>query len=72
MALGYSGASLGALITPLIVTPFALRFGWRSAFLITGGFGLLWLAGWAWVACLEPAWVRRSSGSLTNEGWLPA
>src|SRR5262249_10493700 len=50
MALGYSGASLGALITPFIVTPFALRFGWRAAFLITGGMGALWLAGWAWVA----------------------
>ena len=39
MALGYSGASLGAIITPLIVTPIALKYGWQTAFLITGTFG---------------------------------
>ena len=39
MALCYSGASLGALITPFIVTPIALAYGWQSAFLITGAFG---------------------------------
>ena len=62
MALGYSGASLGALITPLLVTPFALRFGWRAAFLITGGLGALWLLGWAKIA--RPPYVavhRRPS-----------
>ena len=47
MALGYSGASLGAIVTPLIVTPVALKFGWRSAFLITGFMSVCWLAMWA-------------------------
>src|SRR6185437_13462347 len=46
MALGYSGASLGALITPLIMTPVALRFGWRVAFLVTAAFGAAWLKLW--------------------------
>jgi MFS transporter, ACS family, aldohexuronate transporter len=46
MALAYSGASLGAIITPLLVTPIALRFGWRAAFLVTGAFGAAWLALW--------------------------
>jgi ACS family hexuronate transporter-like MFS transporter len=46
MALAYSGASLGAIITPLLVTPIALRFGWRAAFLITGAFGAAWLTLW--------------------------
>ena len=46
MALGYSGASLGAIITPLIVTPIALQFGWQTAFLITGAFGAVWLLLW--------------------------
>ncbi len=50
IALGYSGASLGAIITPLVVTPIALKFGWRSAFLVTGGLGALWLAVWYFVA----------------------
>ncbi len=46
-AIGYSGASLGAIVTPLIVTPIALRFGWRAAFLVTGAMGACWLAMWA-------------------------
>jgi ACS family hexuronate transporter-like MFS transporter len=50
MALGYSGASLGALITPPIIIPFAQRFGWRSAFLLTGFLGVLWLILWWRVA----------------------
>lgn len=46
-ALGYSGASLGAILTPLLVTPVALRFGWRSAFIITGILGACWVAMWS-------------------------
>ena len=45
-ALAYSGGSLGALITPLVVTPVAAAFGWRGAFWFTGAVGALWLAGW--------------------------
>jgi ACS family hexuronate transporter-like MFS transporter len=50
IAIGYSGAALGSLITPLLMTPFALRFGWRSAFWITGGLGTAWLLWWWSVA----------------------
>src|SRR5262249_15510964 len=47
IALAYSGGSLGALLTPLIVTPVAAAWGWRAAFWFTGAFGALWLAQWA-------------------------
>jgi ACS family hexuronate transporter-like MFS transporter len=50
MALGYSGASMGALITPPIIIPIAQRYGWRFAFLLTGILGLLWLVLWWRVA----------------------
>ena len=50
MALGYSGASMGALITPPIIIPFAQRYGWRYAFLLTGFLGVLWLILWWRVA----------------------
>ena len=46
IAVAYSGGSLGAIVTPLIVTPIALRFGWRAAFWFTGVAGALWLAAW--------------------------
>jgi ACS family hexuronate transporter-like MFS transporter len=50
VAIAYSGASLGAIATPLIVTPIALHWGWRGAFLFTGALGAAWLALWAWVS----------------------
>jgi ACS family hexuronate transporter-like MFS transporter len=47
VALAYSGGSLGAILTPIVVTPVALTWGWRGAFLATGLLGALWLALWA-------------------------
>ena len=41
-----SGANVGAVIAPLIVPWVALHYGWRSAFLATGIFSLLWIAWW--------------------------
>ncbi len=40
--------NLGAILTPLIIPPFAVAFGWQAAFLVTGGLGLIWLAAWWW------------------------
>jgi ACS family hexuronate transporter-like MFS transporter len=50
VAIAYSGGSLGAIAAPIVVTPIALRWGWRGAFLFTGVLGLVWLALWAWVS----------------------
>lgn len=58
MAIAYSGSTLGAIVTPLIVTPIALAFGWRVAFLITGGLGTLWLGLW-WIIA-RPPWLIPS------------
>jgi ACS family hexuronate transporter-like MFS transporter len=46
VAIAYSGGSLGAIVTPIIVTPIALKWGWRAAFLFTGLIGFAWLAMW--------------------------
>ena len=40
----------GALITPLIVTPIFLWWGWRAAFWFTGCVGAAWLGVWALVS----------------------
>ncbi len=50
IAISYSGGSLGAIVTPFLVIPIAARFGWRSAFLVTGALGVCWLALWANIA----------------------
>jgi ACS family hexuronate transporter-like MFS transporter len=46
VALAYSGGSLGAILTPLLVTPVAARWGWRGAFWFTGILGAAWLILW--------------------------
>jgi ACS family hexuronate transporter-like MFS transporter len=46
LAVAYSGGSLGAALTPLLITPIALRWGWRAAFLMTALFGAVWMVLW--------------------------
>jgi MFS transporter, ACS family, hexuronate transporter len=41
-----SGSNIGAVLAPLVVPFIALRWGWRWAFFLTGGLGLVWLALW--------------------------
>jgi MFS transporter, ACS family, hexuronate transporter len=41
-----SGTSAASLIAPLLIPWVALRYGWQSAFLTTGGLSLIWLAAW--------------------------
>jgi ACS family hexuronate transporter-like MFS transporter len=62
LALGYSGASMGALITPPLITPIAARYGWRFAFLLTGLLGILWLILW-WRVARSPFLPGQTSGA---------
>jgi MFS transporter, ACS family, hexuronate transporter len=41
-----SGASVGAILAPPLLTWIMLTNGWRTAFVIIGLLGFLWLAGW--------------------------
>src|ERR1051326_8443532 len=52
-----SGASIGAIFTPLIVLPFLdeTNHHWRYPFLIIGAIGLVWVA--AWVALIRPGTI---------------
>lgn len=61
LAIAYSGGSLGAMITPLIVTPIAAQFGWRGAFVFTGILGASWLVLWRFIAPAQaPAPIAHS------------
>jgi MFS transporter, ACS family, hexuronate transporter len=53
MGISYSGASVGAIVAPLIITPVALRYGWRFAFVATGMLGAVWLILW-WLVARAP------------------
>jgi ACS family hexuronate transporter-like MFS transporter len=41
-----AGANVGVLLTPVVGIMVAGIWGWRAAFLVTGGLGLLVLVGW--------------------------
>ena len=62
VAVAYSGGSLGAVITPLIITPLALAFGWRAAFLFTGLIGACWLGLWLLVSRRRDVREREAVG----------
>ncbi|MBZ5611528.1 MAG: MFS transporter [Acidobacteriia bacterium] len=46
IALAYSGSSAGSLLAPLLITPLAVVYGWRIAFLATPVAALVWLVLW--------------------------
>lgn len=68
IALSYSGGSLGAILTPFIVTPIAVAYGWRAAFWITGLAGMLWLLWW-WRICKRPELAGRPVISHDSFAW---
>lgn len=41
-----AGAAVGAIIATPLVTFIALQYGWRTAFVVTGAIGFVWLAVW--------------------------
>lgn len=41
-----SASNVGAIVCPLTIPWLALRFGWQSAFFVTGALGLIWIAAW--------------------------
>jgi ACS family hexuronate transporter-like MFS transporter len=55
-----SGSAVGALIAPLVITPLAYYFGWRTAFFVIGLLGALWLI--LWIA------ATRRRGTLQGAG----
>jgi len=71
MAVAYSGGSLGAIVTPIIVTPIALWWGWRTAFLFTGLIGLLWLTLWAFISRRPDIRHHRTEESAAEPGDSP-
>jgi MFS transporter, ACS family, hexuronate transporter len=53
IALAYSGSSLGSILAPIILTPVALAYGWRIAFLVTPALALVWL--FVWLSTVDPS-----------------
>ncbi|HXX18932.1 MAG TPA: MFS transporter [Candidatus Acidoferrum sp.] len=60
MAIAYSGGSLGAILTPIIVTPIAIAYGWRAAFIVTAVGGLAWVLLWRTTVDFSAAAARQT------------
>jgi ACS family hexuronate transporter-like MFS transporter len=43
------GASVGSMAAPPLVVWAIVHYNWQTAFLITGGLGLIWVALWLWL-----------------------
>ena len=58
-----SGSSVGAVIAPPLVAWITIRWGWRSAFLLTGFLGLAWVAAFQLFRRAHPEMARTESHS---------
>jgi MFS transporter, ACS family, hexuronate transporter len=54
-ALNQVGVSAGIMAATPVATALALWKGWRSAFIVTGLLGLMWIPLWNWAARRAPA-----------------
>lgn len=46
LGIGNTAPNVGAVVTPALIPPLAVAFGWQAAFLLAGGLGLVWVAVW--------------------------
>src|SRR4029079_16710553 len=46
MGIFNTGAAVGGALSPPIIAWLATAYGWRSAFIVTGALGFVWLALW--------------------------
>lgn len=63
-----SGAAIGAIIAPPLVTWIALTYSWQTAFLATGLTGYVWLAVW-WFVYHLPAHLRQEVTARPAPPW---
>jgi ACS family hexuronate transporter-like MFS transporter len=54
-ALNQVGITLGTTAAPVLTEVMSSRYGWRSAFIVAGALGFLWIPVWLWVSSRVPA-----------------
>ena len=61
-----TSSNIGAIVTPLLIPPFAIAFGWKAAFVVTGALCFIWLGFW-WVGTRQ----LRPLGDLPERASVP-
>jgi ACS family hexuronate transporter-like MFS transporter len=59
------------MIAPPLVVYLARSFGWRSAFLVTGAFGFVWILAFQLFRRLHPRMAETDSGQTSGEAGEP-
>ncbi len=54
-----SGASIGAILSPLLIVWMVATWGWKSAFVVMGALGLIWAAAW-WLVYRSPPEAKNA------------
>jgi MFS family permease len=62
-----AAAQMGGAISPLLVVPIQIRYGWRASFYVFGVLGVAWSAIWYWWFRDSPAEKRGVPQSELNE-----
>lgn len=65
-AVNQIGLSVGAAGAPLMATWLALHYGWRSAFVVTGALGFVWIPVWLWTSRRIPPAQPQSEGAVSS------
>ncbi len=60
--------NIGAILTPLLIPPLALAFGWKAAFVVTGALGFVWLVFWI-VGTRKLAPMGAARGNALGGNW---
>lgn len=76
-----AGASVGGAIATPVIALLAVQYGWRSAFVLTGLLGFLWLVAWlaiyqspqrhAWLTDAERAHILSDRLTAPSLDWRP-
>lgn len=67
IAVSWSGGTVGAIMTPIVMVPIAVAYGWRMAFVATGLFGIVWMVLWALIA--RPPFLPRAERRSSRLAW---
>ena len=63
-----SGAAIGAILAPPLVTWLVLTYSWQTAFLVVGLTGYVWLVAW-WFVYHVPGHVRQEVAARPAPPW---
>ena len=63
-----SGAAIGAMIAAPLVSWLALRYGWKTTFVVIGLTGYVWMIGW-WLVYRTPAAVLAEVSAPPASPW---